>query len=292
MTDSASISGPCVDDERLTGYLEGGLDPAIRVITEAHLVACDRCRVRLAFFVRLLKQEMKPEETAAVQGIQEAWIRSQNDRRIQGNRLSGYRKLKIASGGAVAAILIAVGARAVMDYRVEPRSANEVIHLLLTQSRPFEARMSDQTYLVYNLTRGASDPGVTFGLLAGQMNRLGATTFEMGQFNLLQKDFANAIKYLELAAQESGATPAAYNDLGVAYMESGDPDNRSKAVGEFRRALAAKPDYLPAAFNLATLYQRMGRTEEAETQWKQYLGRESDRAWKDEAKTKLEAIRH
>jgi tetratricopeptide (TPR) repeat protein len=206
-------------------------------------------------------------------------------------RRRGSRNWKVASGGVAAALLLAVGTRVVLDYKSEPNTANEVIHLLMAENRPFEARISDQPHLPYAATRGPSDSRNTYNLLAGQLNRLSATTYEMGQFDLLQKDFTNAIKYLELAVRESSSADV-HNDLGVAYMESGIDANQSKAVAEFRRALAANPDFLPAAFNLAVLYERMGKNDQAELQWTQYLQIESDHGWKDEAKARLEGIRH
>jgi tetratricopeptide (TPR) repeat protein len=292
MTEDSMNHGHCLTDDTLTDYLEGVLDPALRAASEAHLVGCDDCRVKLAFFMRLLKDDMQPEETAAVRAIQDEWTRARHDRRLPGRRLAGTRSWKIASGGVAAALLLAVGTRVAIDYRGEPRTAHEVIHLLLAENRPFEARISDQPHLPFAVTRGPSDSINSYNLLAGQLNRLSATAYEMGQFDLLQKDFTNAIKYLELAARESGATAEVYNDLGVAYMESGVDANQAKAISEFRHALAAKPDFLPAAFNLAVLYERMGKNDQAGPQWTQYLQMEADQGWKEEAKGRLEGMTH
>jgi tetratricopeptide (TPR) repeat protein len=291
MTEDSMNHGHCLTDDTLTDYLEGVLDPALKAASEAHLVGCDDCRVKLAFFMRLLKDDMQPEETAAVRNIQDEWTRARHDRRLPGRRLKN-RSWKIASGGVAAALLLAVGTRVAIDYRGEPRTAHEVIHLLLAENRPFEARISDQPHLPFAVTRGPSDSINSYNLLAGQMNRLSATAYEMGQFDLLQKDFANAIKYLELAARESGAAAEVHNDLGVAYMESGQAVNQTKAISEFRHALAAKPDFLPAAFNLAVLFERMGKNDQAQSQWTQYLQMESDRGWKEEAKGRLEGMTH
>jgi len=41
--------GECLTEETLTEYLEGGLDPAIKLASEVHLIACDGCRGRLGF---------------------------------------------------------------------------------------------------------------------------------------------------------------------------------------------------------------------------------------------------
>jgi tetratricopeptide (TPR) repeat protein len=238
--------------------------------------------------MRVLKSEVASHEEVAVGVIQQKWAR---DQRLLGGSGGRSRVWKIASGGmAAAAVLIAAGTWFTVEHSVEPRTAGEVIHLLLAKNRPFEARISGEPYLPYTFTRGESDSTGNYSLLAGQMNRLSATTYEMGQFYLLQKDFKNAITYLELASREPGATAETHNDLGVAYMESSVDANQPKALAEFRRSLGSKPDYLPAAFNLAVLYERLGKNDQAEAQWTQYMKLESDRAWKDEAKNKLEGI--
>ncbi len=291
MTGKTVNHSKCLTDESLTDYLEGRLDPALKAGSEAHLVGCDDCRVRLAFFMRLLKEEVAPEEAVAVRAIQEDWIRAQNDRRLPVRRANDRRRWRMASGGVAAALLIAVGTRVAIEYKGEPKSADEVIHLLLAENRPFEGRISGQPHLPFSNTRGPNETG-NYNLLAGQMNRLAATTYKMGQFHLLQRNFANAITYLELAAKETGAPADVHNDLGVAYLESRVEANYPRAAGEFRRALGIKPDFMPAAFNLALAYEHMGKNDLAETQWMQYLQLEADRAWKDEAKAKLEGVKH
>jgi tetratricopeptide (TPR) repeat protein len=288
MTRHVKTPGECLADEILTDYMAGALDPAIKIAAESHLVACDICRMKLAFFMRLLRERVDDKEQIAIQAIHEKG--ADKDRRLPSWRRS-RRKFMMASSGVAAALLVTAGAWFTVDHTGEPRSASEVIQLLLQKNRPFEARISGQPFLPYSFTRGESETANSYSLLAGQMNRLAATTYEMGQFYLLQKDFTNAIMYLELASREPGATAETHNDLGVAYMESGIGTNEVKAIAEFRRALAGKPDFLPAAFNLAVVYERLGKVDQAEAQWNQYMQLESNGSWKDEAKAKLEGIK-
>jgi tetratricopeptide (TPR) repeat protein len=289
MTRHVKTPGECLADEILTDYLAGGLDPAIKIAAESHLIACDICRMKLAFFMRLLRDGVDEQEQVAIRAIEERG-QSNRDRRLPSWRRS-RRKFMMASSGVAAALLVTAGAWFTIDHTGEPRTASEVIHLILQKNRPFEARISGQPFLPYSFTRGESEATNSYSLLAGQMNRLAATTYEMGQFYLLQKDFTNAIMYLELASREPGATAEAHNDLGVAYMESGIGADEVKAIAEFRRALASKPDFLPAAFNLAIVYERLGKTDQAEAQWNQYMRLEPNGSWKDEAKAKLEGIK-
>ena len=46
--------GQCLTEETLTEYLEGSLDPALKAVSEVHLVACDGCREQLGYFMHLL----------------------------------------------------------------------------------------------------------------------------------------------------------------------------------------------------------------------------------------------
>jgi tetratricopeptide (TPR) repeat protein len=290
MNEGPMNHGQCLTDEMLTDYLGGELDAPVKTASEAHLVACDDCRVKLAFFIRLLREDRSPSEAVAIRAIQDEWVRARRDRGLPGRGTSRLRNWRIVSGGVAVALLLAVGVRVAIDYQGEPKTAREVVHLLLAGNRPFEGRISDQPHVPYTATRGPSYTTNSYSLLAGQMNRLSATTYEMGQFDLLQKDFVNAIQFLELASRQAGASAAVHNDLGVAYMESRIDSNQSKAIAEFRRALAAQPDFLPASFNLAVLYERLGKTDQAEAQWRQYIQLETDSGWKSEAKSRLEGI--
>jgi tetratricopeptide (TPR) repeat protein len=291
MRRDAMNHGQCLTDEMLTEYLEGGLDPAVRAATEAHLVACEKCRVRLAYFMRLLKQEIEPAEELALSAAQQAWTRRQGHRQVLGTRLRRNRRWTIASGGIAAAVAFAVGTAYVVDRIGEPRSAEEVIQLLLAEKRPFETRISGQPYSPYTSTRGPGDTGSSYSLLTGQMRELSASAYEMGKFYLLQKDFGRAIEYLALAEREPGASADVHNDYGVALLESGNASNVSKAATEFRHALSAKSDYAPAVFNLAILYERTDRPDLAVQQWTKSTQLEPNGDWSKEAKSKLEGIK-
>ena len=291
MEGNAEDRGQCLTEETLTDYLDGGLEPAMKAASEAHLIGCDRCRKQLAFFMRLLKGEIASDEARVLEEIQAEWARAKSDGPPL-RRRSVDRRWFLASGGVAAALLLAVGARLALNHVAEPNSAQEVIDLLLAERRPFEGRLSGQKHLPFSAQRGPDEPDTSVALLSAQMSRLAANNHEWGRFYLIQRDFDRAIAYLETAEQQPGAPPELHNDLGVAYMESGRDEGQSKAVDQFRRALATKPDFAAAAFNLALIYERMGRATQAEMQWKTYLRIESDPAWSREATSKLEEVTH
>lgn len=282
--------GQCLTEDILTEYLEGSLDVALKAASEVHLIACDDCRNRLGFFMRLLEEEVRDEETHKLQAIAAEWDRKKSDRRIP--RSTGTFPAWFLGFLGIAAVLLAgvVSVRFVMDRQAEPKSASEVNELLLGQQRPFESRMENEPHLPIVRTRGTDDPAVAYGLLAREMTRLSADTHQMGRFYLLQKDFSRAIQYLEIAAREVGATAGVYNDLGVAYFESGDPMRVDKVSLQFQRALRLDPAFAPAAFNLALFYERENEPAEAAAQWKRYLELDPKSDWTSEAQARLQGL--
>src|SRR5690348_1513157 len=105
MTRHLKTPGECLADEILTDYLAGALDAPIKIATESHLVACDTCRTKLAFFMRLLRDRVDEQEDLAIRAVQDTG-QSGGDRRLPSWRRS-RRKFMMASGGAVAALLVA-----------------------------------------------------------------------------------------------------------------------------------------------------------------------------------------
>ena len=278
--------GQCLTEETLTDYLGGGLDPAIRAASEVHLVACDDCRLSLGFYMRLLDEDVTVDETTVIQLVTAEWDKKSKERMVP---RTGTWKSWFLACSAVAAVLIMglVSFQFVSNRTGGADSPGEVVQLLLSQQRPFELQMSNQPHLPILRTRGTDDPGVSYGLLAGELTRLSADSHQMGRFYLLQKDFNRAIGYLELAEREVGARAEIHNDLGVAYLEGGGESRLQKAAQEFRHALETDPSFAPAVFNLAIFYERTGAGPDAESQWKRYLQLDSNSAWSVEATTRL-----
>ena len=280
--------GQCITDETLTEYLEGGLDPAIKAASEVHLIACDDCRSRLVFCMRVLDDEVTGDESGELKVIANQWNNKKPAERVPTHsRMMANRFLAMT---AVAAMLIIgiVSVIFVMNRVAEPRSAEEVVQVLLAQHRPFESRMADEPHRPIVRTRGTEEePGIAYGLLAAEMTRLSADSHQMGRFYLLQNDFNRSLLDLEMAEKEVGARADVHNDLGVAYLESGDPSRIEKAATEFRHALRMDLNSATAVFNLAMFYERTGAAAQAEAQWKRYLELDSKTEWAEEARSRL-----
>jgi tetratricopeptide (TPR) repeat protein len=279
--------GECITDDTLTEYLEGTLDPAIKVASEVHLLSCDDCRNRLGFFMRVLDQEVQPDETKQIQLITANWNPNAAGTKVP--RRARLSRWLFGLAGIAAALVIGFVSYHLFFHGEDFKTAGEVVQVLLDQQRPFESRMSNESYLHIERTRGVSKPPVAYELLAGEMTRLSADAHEMGRFYLLQKDFGRAIQYLEMAAAEVGAPAAVHNDLGVAYLESGAADIEQSGR-EFRRALDLDPAFAPAVFNLALFYERTNAVGTAVAEWRHYLELDSKSEWGAEARARLQEL--
>jgi len=285
-----SDHGQCLAEETLTEYLEGVLDPPLKAASEVHLIACDECRGRLGFFMHVLADEVTGEERQALEVVTAEWDRKRTERQLRRSTGTFPTWLLGFVGIAAALILGVISVRFLLEQQSEPKSAGEVVRLLLAQQRPFESRMTAEPHIPMVRTRGLEEPGVAYNVLAGEMTRLSATSHEMGRFYLLQKDFPRAIQYLEMASREVGASADVHNDLGVAYLESGDSVKVDQAGSEFRTALSLDPSLATAVFNLALSYERANQPEEAATQWKRYLALDPKSDWAQEAQERARTL--
>lgn len=285
MNGGPSKSG-CLTEDALTDYLEGALSAVARNACEAHLVTCDRCRRHLALFMRVLQPDLTPHEEVALQKLTEVSER-RGVRVISARpaRFHRFRGLAYVLGG-VAAIVLLLGGAGLLPRRSTP-SAGEITATLLARIRPFEPRIAGQPYrAVEEVTRGPEDRA-TFDALEEEMTDRAAEAYEMGQFLLIEKNYADAIRYLRMAAADPSAGPEVHNDLGVAYLQSGEAAF-GLAENEFKAALKQNPDHAPALFNLSILYEREGLSGEAEKTWRQYLQVDRESGWAQELKRKLE----
>jgi tetratricopeptide (TPR) repeat protein len=286
-------SGACLSDEMLGDYLEGSLDAPVKAASEVHLVSCGDCRNQLAFLMRLLQPEVTAGEAVTLKAIEAEWEKRKPASNSIERRKGALSRILIAFAAVAAAILIAISVNWFVQERSgDPKSAGDVVRLLFTQTRPFEARMAGQPHRPIVRLRGVAQPEASYSLLATEMSRLSANSHEMGQFYLIQKDFSRAIPYLAIAEGEVGASADVHNDLGVAYLESGDASQIDRAKQEFLHALKVDPTFADAAFNLALFYERTNATAQAEAQWKKYLELDSKSQWAGEARERLQGLSH
>jgi tetratricopeptide (TPR) repeat protein len=273
--------GECLSDECLTDYLEGGLDPVVRSAFESHLVACDRCRENLALFMRILREDVQPEEDVVLQQLEDLWsAQGIQPVPVKKRWTAQVRYLPYAAAG-IAALLVVAFWLGGSPFAAKPSVHGRIAQAMLEKARPFEPRVVGQAYMAIDeVTRSAGDP--VPAVLAPEMTENSAVAYEVGRYFLLRKEYAKAIRYLRIAVEDPKGVPAdVHNDLGVAYIQSG-PANAGAAEAEFKGALERSPTHAPALFNLSILYSRLNRMGEARQRTQQYLALDPDSGWAKE----------
>ena len=174
--------------------------------------------------------------------------------------------------------------------------------------RPLEARIVGLNYAPAVSLRGAPkvdyvqrDRAASLIQNAANENRNATSLHQLGQLYLTDRQFDKAIDQFEAALALSPQDARIHSDLGTALLEKGrtqlTDSDRGKAVELFGKSLThltkavdLDNSRLEALFNRALLYGYLGLPEKAEQDWRQYLDRDANSQWSNEARDRLKSI--
>lgn len=108
---------------------------------------------------------------------------------------------------------------------------------------------------------------------------LGVTYMRMKAYKKARDSFEHAI---DLKPDD---IDYAYS-LGSAYFHL---ESYDRAIAQFRRVIDADPLHARAVYSLATALEKSGRSGEARRWWERYLELDTDSAWADEARARLQS---
>jgi hypothetical protein len=277
---SETGNGECLTEDLISGYLEGVLTPVVKTACEVHLIACDRCREKLAAFMRLLRTDIDPEEEEEIDRAMAKWTRRNLQPVPPVRRPTVWKQVYYGLGGIAAVLVLAI------LFLWSRPTAEDIVQDLLERDRPFDAQLAGQPYRPLVVTRGPEDDD-RFDLLAQEMSKRAADAYRWGRFYLIEGNYEKAIEQLLMAAEDPHAPPDVHNDLGVGYLLRFTAGDFERALSEFKSALTQDETFLPAIFNLSLLYERNGMTEEAAQQGERYLQLDSDSEWAQEVRARL-----
>src|SRR5262249_35280974 len=104
-------------------------------------------------------------------------------------------------------------------------------------------------------------------------------------------DPETAVATLQYALERRRDDPDLMADLGMAYALRAEGLTRDsdywRAAEYLERALKARPNSAATIFNLALVYGRMSRYEDAMREWRRYLDVDRAGPWRDEAQRRL-----
>jgi tetratricopeptide (TPR) repeat protein len=113
-------------------------------------------------------------------------------------------------------------------------------------------------------------------ILSEQPDNATARAF-IGLIHMQQKDWKGASEVVSKGLKGNPANPAGQNALALAELHMGK--NSDNAVARLKQTLAAFPDYAPAAYNLAVIYDQWLSNPGAALGWyKQYLQKAGESA--------------
>lgn len=186
------------------------------------------------------------------------------------------------------------------------------------EQRPIEARITAlKTYAPFAQTRG---PGTNIGnkndleeseLTLRTSLRKKATPalhHALGEVHLAKREFDDAINEFEEALKGDPRNPKLLSDLGAAWLEKGkvdsgrarnnptgvetgkDLEDLGRSLDSLSKALELNGGLLEALFNRALCYQYMMLPRQAEADWREYLKKDSNSPWAEEARRNLTLI--
>ncbi|HEU4711327.1 MAG TPA: CHAT domain-containing protein [Pyrinomonadaceae bacterium] len=213
---------------------------------------------------------------------------------------------------AVLVVAVSIGYLAIRSSRSNSDVDRGLVALnqAYRQERPLEARLSNFDYAPLPSQRGGKtkvdDTQLTLAgsLLAQAVAQKPSTASHnaLGQYYLTERQFDKALDQFNAALALDPNDANTHLNLGAALLEKGKldsskTDSGGKAIEELSRSiehlnkgLELNNASLEGYFNRALAYQFMSLTREAETAWKQYLQKDSNSPWAEEARRNLKTL--
>lgn len=176
--------------------------------------------------------------------------------------------------------------------------------------RLIEARATKLPYAPLAITRGQGKPNINedarrraeLRTLQGLEDYPGTKSrHAAGRFYLADGQLDKAVSHLEAALKQEPNDAQIQSDLGATLLEQGrqalqsDEHGRAfaslaQALEHINKALQINPDLLEALYNKALALQYMKVPEQAREAWQNYLSRDPQSGWADEAKRNLQSL--
>ncbi|MBZ5664663.1 MAG: CHAT domain-containing protein [Acidobacteriia bacterium] len=307
--------------------IAGGLTPPERTLAcIEHASRCDYCGPQLRRAVGELTDlhgEVTDEERqriATLESAREEW--QQNlAQRIAGSRHSGtepepvpwWRRWlavpgstgRLAMAGVCLLAVVAVGSWVVVQ-RHQPAAANRLLARAYTEKRTLELRFADAGYAPLRVQRGPASSFIARpaallkaeALIAGQLAAHPddpAWLQASGRADVLEGRYDAAVESLQRALELQPHSPQLLADLGTAYFQRAQSEDRPEDYGAafeyLSQVLARQPDNTIALFNRAIVAEHQFLYQQALEDWEHYLKLDSRSEWADEARNRAESVR-
>jgi len=255
------------DAELLAAFVDGQLDQQQLQVVTAHLASCEECRSVIgeaAAFEQEVQTQVKP------------------------------KRALMAIAAAVVVAILAVPVVRLYMHQQEISSDVKEVRAAQEKERVIEARFSEQDiYAPHRTMRGPSEQendrlqAAAFELIADTEKDTSPAALRARAFGQVAStdtkgahDTRGALNTLNRIPQEA-RDAATWNDFAAVYSARGEYDDALKAV---EQALRLQPKMPEALFNKAVILRSLGKIDDADGAWKEYLAVDSQSPWAKEAR--------
>jgi CHAT domain-containing protein len=291
--DHASIE----EHDLVSRYIGQKLSPEEAEAFEEHYFGCDRCweevqaatEVRAALSGKVASQLEKgagtPEQAPVIRGP--------------------WRNPALLAAAAAGAVIALAG---IFVWRAAPARLGKETGLAslvaaVGEARPVEPRLTGGfAYAPFRRSAETSPTTPSWEVLAeaarikkaAEANPSTERLHELGIAHLVLGEAGQAVSRLEEALLQSPDDAGLQSDLAAAYLVQAETENRPdavvKALSAAEKAVQLNPSGLEAYFNRAVALERLSMKEKARQAWIEYIRRDPDSGWADEAKERKQAV--
>ena len=253
--DHSGGGSPC---ERLGAFVDGELEAAEAATFRGHLVECARCQEEMHALMQLAALARTPVRAEPSLAVLPPPVHARRPPRAM---------LVLGAVAVGVALVVAV------SHQRRPPTAGQLLASLdvrRTSGWPSYAGPGDYRPYVVQRGQGSTEPLRGLGKLeeAGDWHGLGTVALARGEYG-------QALAYLRKAPQDA----ATLNDVGLALMDSGNPE---AALEAYDRARELAPSFAPPRFNRALALDRLDLPRAALEEMRD-ASRSAEGGWKDEA---------
>lgn len=214
----------------------------------------------------------------------------------------GVPRFAMAGGSLLAIIAVASW---VIVHRTQPPTADRLLARAYTEQRTLELRIADAEYAPLRISRGpqASFSSRSEALLKAEAlistelrsHPSDATWLQAkAEADLLEGKYDAAVDSLRRAVQLDPHSPAILTDLGTAYFQRAQQEDKKDDLGAayeyLSQALKFRPDDPVALFNRAIVAEHQFLYHQAVEDWDHYLRLEAASQWAEEAHQHLNSV--
>jgi CHAT domain-containing protein/cytochrome c-type biogenesis protein CcmH/NrfG len=214
----------------------------------------------------------------------------------------GVARFAMAGGSLLAIIAVASW---VIVHRTQPATADRLLARAYTEQRTLELRIAGAEYAPLRISRGpqASFSSRSEALLKAEAlistelrsHPSDATWLQAkAEADLLEGKYDAAVDSLRRAVQLDPHSPAILTDLGTAYFQRAQQEDKKDDLGAayeyLSQALKFRPDDPVALFNRAIVSEHQFLYHQAIEDWDHYLRVEPASQWAGEARNHLNSV--